>query len=112
MNANRLRLVRPSCHAGIPRGEQRLSGVTPPSRPEHTMSYSAMDVMDSYTPPQPDAADPLPTTATTYQQNRDGAVELTTLADGRTIETPRDGTGRVTRIGLQRSHHREELVLQ
>jgi RHS repeat-associated protein len=66
-----------------------ITSITPPGRPSHTFSYSAVDLEITYSPP-----DVLPgSDHTEYAYNLDRELILVTRPDGQTIQFDYDGSG-------------------
>jgi YD repeat-containing protein len=70
-----------------------LTGVTPPGKPEHEQTYTAVDNLASYVPPPTaDVSSP----ATTYTYNLDWQPTSETRPDGVTITKTYDSAGRLS----------------
>ena len=59
-----------------------ITGITPPQKPEHSVSYTPVNLGASYEPP---SVSGIGNPATTYQYNLDKQLTLATRPDGRTI---------------------------
>jgi RHS repeat-associated core domain len=70
-----------------------VTGVTPPSRPEHDFGYTPADLMSSYTSPAVAG-----TGATTYEYNLDKQPTVVHRPDGSTINFAYDSAGRVATV--------------
>lgn len=78
-----------------------LTSITPPSRPPHYFSYTGIDVVRWYTPPEPDPSLPLTERRTRYEYNLDGRLARITRPDGQVLTFDYDvGTGQLLRQGL------------
>ena len=68
--------------------------LTPPGRPEHGFSYNAVDLNDTYTPPEVGIGD----TRTEYDYNLRKQPVLVTRPDGKTIGFSYDTNGRLQEL--------------
>ena len=75
------------------------TAVTPPGRPPHRFSYTAVDRPSSYTaPPATAGGNPA---ATTYVYNADRQLELITRPDGQTVDPQYEaGSGRLATLAV------------
>ena len=60
--------------------------ITPPGRPVHQFTYTAVNLQEDYIPPEPDPLNPLANRITNYQYNYDKQLDLITRPDGQTID--------------------------
>ena len=63
-----------------------VTSITPPGRPVHQFTYTAINLQEDYIPPEPDPANPLTNRITNYQYNFDKQLDLITRPDGQTID--------------------------
>jgi YD repeat-containing protein len=70
-----------------------LTSVTPPGRPAHAHSYTAVDQQKDYTPPAAPGPD-----ITSYTYNEDRQLTRALRPDGQSIELEYDSAGRLSRI--------------
>ncbi len=78
-------------------GNSNLESVTPPGKPTHTMQYTPVNLMESYTPPDPETGVSLP--PTTYAYDGDRALDLVTRPDALNTDYQYDTqTGQLTTV--------------
>lgn len=73
------------------------SSVTPPGKPTHAFTYTAVDQLASYAPP---AVAGVATPSTSYKYDLQRNLTAIRRPDGSAIELARDGSGRVTSVQL------------
>jgi len=71
-----------------------LTSVTPPGRPTHTSSYTAVNLESAYVPPDVGAGP----TATIYSYNLDRQLTRITQPDSQTVELGYDSGGRLSTV--------------
>jgi YD repeat-containing protein len=75
-----------------------LTSLTPPGDPAHRFAYTALDQMQTYTPPDLGSGP----TATGYSYNTDGQPTNVTQPDGSQIALAYDGAGRLQAVTIPR----------
>jgi len=75
-----------------------LTSLTPPGRPAHTFSYSPVNLVSEYVPPDVGAG----TNRTLYDYNADRQPTLVTRPDGKTIGFEYDAAGRLSKKVIER----------
>ncbi|HEX2881999.1 MAG TPA: RHS repeat-associated core domain-containing protein, partial [Polyangiaceae bacterium] len=78
-------------------GNSNLTSVTPPGKPEHLQTYTAVDQMETYDPP---ILDDVPSPATTYTYNADKQLTSTLRPDGVSLTRTYDPAGRLDLITM------------
>ncbi len=78
-----------------------LATLTPPGRPAHSFDYTAVDLTDSYTPPDIG----LSSTATNYTYDLDKRLTLITRPDAKTIAFDYDTAGRLETTAINRGSY-------
>jgi RHS repeat-associated protein len=71
-----------------------LTSITPPGRPTHTFTYTAVDLEEAYSPPNVDASPPV----THYVYNLDRQLVQMARPNGTTIDLGYDNGGRLSTI--------------
>jgi RHS repeat-associated protein/uncharacterized repeat protein (TIGR01451 family) len=78
-----------------------VTSVTPPSRPEHVFSFTAVDSESKYTPPAVNGGG-----ATLFSYDRDQRIKTVTRPDGSTIGTTYDSAGLFSTLTIGRGIYR------
>jgi RHS repeat-associated protein len=78
-------------------GNSNLTSVTPPGKPEHLQTYTAVNLMESYDPP---VLDDVPDPQTTYTYNADKQLTNTLRPDGVSLSRSYDSAGRLDLITM------------
>lgn len=80
-----------------------VTSITPPGRPAHEFTYTAIDLQQTYLPPN--TQPPVPDPQTQYSYNIDRQLELITRPDGKTIQLDYDTAGRVQTQTIERGQY-------
>jgi len=75
-----------------------VTGLIPPGRSAHGLTYTAVDLVSSYAPPDLGVG----STATSYTYDLDRALQRELRPDGQAVDLAYDSVGRLTTLGLAR----------
>jgi RHS repeat-associated protein len=75
-----------------------LTGLTPPSKPQHTFTFTPVDLVASYAPPDVGAG----TNATNYTYNTDRDLTRIARPDGKTVDFAYNTGGRLSALTISR----------
>src|SRR5205823_2275279 len=74
-----------------------LNRITPPNRPQHSQSYTSVNLLASYDPPVVQGSG---TTSTTYTYDLDGLLKDILRPDGLAVHRSYDTSGRLSTVQL------------
>ncbi len=75
-----------------------VTSITPPGRPVHLFTYTAVDLQEDYNPPNAGTS----VNSTTYSYNLDKQLKLITRPDGKSVSYNYDSGGRIDKVTIPR----------